>query len=264
MPIKITETLVVSLPLDTERRAHIGAHFPTVGIERHQFVDALNPQSEVVKHKYRSGGVKLWPNCFRCNRPSCACPNNIIIPHQVANWLSFMRAFSICTERPNEYFMICEDDVAFHHGARDILEDFCRSFEPKSDKVLVRMCQSGEVPFRDLTSVDYQLTDRVCMSNAAFILSGRMAELLVDKFGKIETTSDIWIHREIAADPSVHAVTIEPLLATDLSFNLDHAQFPSRIHPKGIDEEDKQRVQSHVKRVDDKETYAGLLESWKQ
>lgn len=260
--IQIRQTLVVSLREDLERRAHIMRHLPQLKLGPFSFVDAIDFKSQQVKDAYLGGRVKRFPTCFRCEKNTCRCENNVLIPQQVANWLSFRRVWEMCAQHPDEFFLICEDDVTFHENSSTILKAFCEKFVPSKTKVLIRMCASGQEPFQTLRGSDYELRDRVVMSNAAFVMNGRMACLLIDQFDLIETTSDIWIHRTMASREDVQAVTIEPLLATELSFNKNYARFISRIHPKGIDTEDEKRVFAHVKRANTPQEYEGLLRSW--
>jgi hypothetical protein len=100
------------------------------------------------------------------------------------------------------------------------------------------------------------------MSNAAYIVNGAMAQRLVRAVDTITHTSDVWLHRTMAAGDDVEAFTLEPLLATDLSYNKDHARFASRIHPKGIDPADCARMAAHRKRVDNDAEYAEVRASW--
>ncbi len=279
--IEIKETLVVSLAADERRRAHIQKHLTEFGLGKFSIIDATPADSDAVRDTYMSGKVANFPICFRCNRSiepgffidlmprfirkkyKCKCENNIIIPQQVANWLSFIEVWKYCAQFPDDYFMICEDDVAFHHNARQILDRFTQDFSPTRQNVLIRMCSSGERPFQNLPET-YELSDRPVMSNAAHILNGHMAALLLQQFKRIETTSDVWVHEVIAAREDVQAVTIEPLLATDLSFNKDFAQFASRIHPKGINAEDADKLRTHVRRVENRREYEKLFQKWTQ
>lgn len=261
--IHISQTLVVSLQRELARRAHITRHLPQHDVGPFTFVDALDTSSPEVAEMYREGRVKKFPACFRCGKHwSCRCKNNVLIPHQVANWFSFKKVWQICAEHPDSFFLVCEDDVAFHEGSSQTLKAFCKQFVPTRTKVLVRMCASGKEPFRRLENAHYELSDRVVMSNAAYILNGNLARTLIDQFDYIETTSDVWLHRIISARDDVQALTIEPLLATDLSYNPNHAQFPSCIHPKSIDTQDKVRASEHVKRVKNRQQYEQLLSSW--
>lgn len=260
--ISIDKTLVVSLAIDHERRRHIEDHFGDLGIHQFHFVDAVTAEDPMVKEAYDQGVVSTYPPCFRCGSASCDCFNNVLIPQQVANWLSFRKVWKTLPADPEKYFLICEDDVAFHHNAMPLLSQFLEEFEPAQEQVLIRMSQSGLEPYQTLNVNSLSTRWGPVMSNAAYILNGAMAARLLREPFRIAQTSDNWLHGEIGAKADVHAVTLDPLLATDLSYNEQFAQFRSRIHPKGIDEEDTGRQITHVKRVDSVEEYEKLRASW--
>lgn len=260
--ISIERTFVVSLVVDVERRRHIDAHFGELGIGPHEFVDAVTGDDPAVKDAYDQGVVAAYPPCFRCGEVSCDCFNNILIPQQVANWLSFRKIWKALPPDADKYFLICEDDVAFHNGAIRLLRQFLADFKPEHEQVLIRMSQSGLEPYQTLDVERLSTRWGPVMSNAAYILNGAMAARLLREPFKIAQTSDNWLHGEIGAKPDVHAVTLDPLLATDLSYNELFAQFRSRIHPKGIDTEDTARQSSHTKRVESVDEYEDLRTSW--
>ena len=259
----INQVLVVSLPDDTERREHVKHHFSDIGINNFQFVDGVNFKSDAVKQFYLSGRVTPFPNCFRCNKPQCECANNVIIPQQVANWLAFEKAWVKVTQNQG-LSLVCEDDVWFYPGAMRLLSQALSKIDTSTEKpLLIRLANSGldsEVCLKEVTNTT--LSNKVVMSNVAFIMNAAMASLLLNNFTKIETTSDIFIHSQMAHKSEVIAYTIEPLLATDLSYNKSYAKFISRIHPKGLNEEDTVRMNSHIKRVNSEDQYQSVLEKW--
>lgn len=260
--IDLRKIFVVTLAEDTARQAHIREHLPTLGLGDFEFVTAVHHRDDSVRYLYDQGKVTEYPGCFRCGKPECECVNNMIIPQQVANWLSFIKVWERCSAYPEAYFLICEDDVSFCHGAGPVLRSFLESFEANFQSTLIRMAASGRNPNNVIGDAVYRLSNRVVMSNAAYILNGRMAQLLLETFDRIETTSDIWLHRDVANRTDVNAATIEPLLATDLSFNQQFARFASRIHPKGIDASDQARMKNHTKRVASLEEYHRVRASW--
>jgi hypothetical protein len=106
------------------------------------------------------------------------------------------------------------------------------------------------------------LTDDVVMSNAAYVINQPMARLLLSHFLRIDTTSDVFVHRKAETWDGVRACTVKPLLATELSFNRDFAQFVSRIHPKGISGNDELRKQSHFQRAVNESDYRQQRNGW--
>jgi len=261
MPMRIADTHVVSLRGDVDRRRHIVEHFAAIGIERFSFWPAVRHDDPRVAAAFRDGTVSRWPPCFRCGRPACGCHNNVLIPPQVANWLSFVTLWRSLPDDPAALHLVCEDDVHFRDGALERIDAFLATYEPRSPKVLIRLAQSGEDP-GPVVDRPLERTTRVAMSNAAYLLSGSMAAFLARSFERIEHTSDVWLHAQVATAADVEAFTLEPLPATDLSYNRDFARFQSRIHPKGIDEPDRARQAAHRMRATTEADYAELLASW--
>jgi len=262
--IELDDVIVLSLPVDRARRDHIDRHFREIGMQGFRFFDAIPQSDPRVRAAYRDGRVAAFPPCFRCGRIGCAHHNNILIPPQVANCLSFRDIWASLPDDPDRFFLLCEDDVAFHTGALELLRGFLRGFVRHREQVLVRLSDSGLEPFRDLSGSRLQTTDEPIMSNSAYILNGALAARLARDSQRVTTTSDVWLHRDMAQDPDIQAVTLEPLLATDLSFNRDHARFVSRIHPKGIDPADRARMAQHVMRVETEADYEALLRAWSE
>jgi GR25 family glycosyltransferase involved in LPS biosynthesis len=260
--IELTGTLVVNLDDDVERRAHVAEHFRVVGVENFRFWPAVRHDDEAVAAMYGNGRVAAFPPCFRCGRADCNCSNNILLPQQVANWLSFLSLWRSLPDDPDRYYLVCEDDVAFHENALYVLTEFMRSFVADRHHVLVRMARSGEPPFLGLERAAPVVSHRAVMSNAAYMLNGSMAALLARSSDRITTTADIWVHRTMAALPTVQALTLEPLLATELSYNKEHARFVSRIHPKGIDDADLERQRAHKQRATSAAHYEQLVRQW--
>lgn len=257
----LPETIVLSLPDDVERRDHIHEHFEAVGIENYRFANAITADNDLVSLWYATDRVKSYPPCFRCGQPNCSCENNILIPAQVANCLSFAQIWASLPKEPSRLYMICEDDVLFFPGAVEKLKQFLNTFQSSSQPTLIRLSESG-LPTDQIVTEELRTTDQPLMSNAAYIINGAMAEYLTDRFKQIETTSDIWLHERIASQYDVQAISIEPCLATELSYNASHARFTSNIHPKGINQEDLERKSRHIKRADSPVAYERLRAQW--
>lgn len=257
----LPETIVLSLQIDTARQDHIRRHFEAIGIENYRFANALAADSDLVSFWYATDRVKSYPPCFRCGRVKCACENNILIPAQVANFLSFAQIWASLPKDPTRLHMICEDDVLFFPGAVEKLKEFLDTFQSNGKPTLIRLSESG-LPTDHIVTEEVKTTYQPVMSNPAYIINGAMAEYLTDRFKKIETTSDIWLHERIASQPDVQAMTINPCLATELSYNALHARFVSNIHPKGINEYDILKKAKHIKRTDNQIEYKSLRIQW--
>lgn len=260
---RIGQVLVVSLPEDKERRSHIQKHFAEIGIHDYSYVDGISFDSEAVKQFYLSGRVKAFPNCFRCNKPACECANNILIPQQVANWLAFKKTW-VKASIHDGLTLICEDDVLFYPSAMQWLSKALDKIDLNDDSpLLIRLSHSGMSDDVDLNSLsEINLSSKVVMSNVASVMNAQMAKLLLNNFNEITTTSDIFIHDWSAKLERVRAYTLEPLLATDLSFNKNFARFVSRIHPKGVNEQDQKRMDAHIKRVTSEKDYQQTVRNW--
>lgn len=252
----INSVLVLSLPFDVRRKEHIINHFRTQGITRYEFVDAISHYSPLVKEMYLSGRVKAYPSCFRCGLASCNCENNTIIQQQVANWLSFKKVWEQVASAEGPV-LVCEDDVLFYPGAIRLLNQWLENTSSANKfPELVRLAHSGLQTDVSLLSHEcLTQTDNEVMSNAAYILTPSLAKKMLALFDKIETTSDIWVHHFLPKLTQSMAVTLEPLIATELSFNKKYAKFPSNIHPKGIDERDEKRRLLHKKRFESEQSY---------
>ena len=257
----IKKVLVLSLPFDVRRRDHVIQHFATLGITQYEFVDAISHRSPLVRDMFLSGRVKTYPTCFRCNLDNCNCENNAIIPQQVANWLSFKKVWEQAANADGPV-LVCEDDVYFYPKGIGLLDKWLDNALVSGEEFpeLIRLAHSGMPTDVSLHSIEsLSASDNIVMSNAAHIITPKLAREMVTMFNRIETTSDIWVHRVVPKQAGIKAITLEPLIATELSFNKEYAKFPSNIHPKGIDEEDEKRKLEHRKRFTSSEGYNNWL-----
>ena len=259
---KSNNVIVLNLVDDVARRDHIKEHFKNIGIEKYIFFEATKSDSNYVKEYYETNMVHSYPPCFRCHKNTCNCENNILIPQQIANWISFIRIWESVSTKSG-YHLICEDDVSFHKNGLDLLEQKLQLLENTTQPTLIRLSQSGLEPNLSLDiNTALKITDRPVMSNAAYIINSEMAKYLVDTFEKVNMTSDVWLHGHVSKSNIVNAITLEPLIATELSYEKDYAVFASNIHPKGINKSDSLKMTNHSKRVDSIEQYNELLKSW--
>ena len=256
---KLADVLVVSLDADTERKQHVQQHFNECGLTDYRFIQAVPASSALVYAMYAKGRVKSFPECFRCFQPACECANNILIPQQVANWLSFKKVWEIVADAKGPV-LVCEDDVYFYKNGLNLLDNALDGLLDNNAPQLIRLGHSGLTTETDLSGhTKLDISNDVVMSNVAHIITPVMARLLLTKFDYIDTTSDIWLHNWVAKHQGVKAHTVKPLIATDLSFNKAFAQFRSQIHPKGIDADDEERARQHIKRVGSSSEYSSWL-----
>ncbi|MFT6910082.1 MAG: GR25 family glycosyltransferase involved in LPS biosynthesis, partial [Oleiphilaceae bacterium] len=173
----VEKTLVLSLIDDELRRTHIREHFKQNDITNYHFVDAIPYNSSLVKTTYKKGLVKNFPLCFRCAKAQCQCGNNIIIPQQVANWLSFKRIWEIVAESTGPV-LVCEDDVFFYAGGLNKLEPLLETLLANKSNfpILVRLGNSGLATDINLVhAANLELTSNVVMSNVAHVMTPRFA-----------------------------------------------------------------------------------------
>eukprot|EP00439_Symbiodinium_sp_Y106_P079249 s444_g17.t4 len=129
------EVLCISLPSCKSRRRHTEKELTCWGFPLPRFVEALGPNDEEVLRWFNSpslGGksenvscflslrVAKFPPCFRCGLVTdCCCANNDMLLEQVANWLSFRKAWTEIANSTKEWHLLVEDDVKFTHKAAE-------------------------------------------------------------------------------------------------------------------------------------------------
>lgn len=231
------EVLCVSMPSCSARRRHMEHELSRWGFPAPRFVEAFGPEDEEVLKWFNSPRVAKFPPCFRCGLVSeCCCANNDMLQEQIANWLSFRKAWAEIANSKKEWHLLVEDDLKFTHKAaecwnelvtRDLLIEF-------SGTPCVLRCgwQLG-VEYFDEDPAEL-LPDVVRMSNHCSLMNRSMAqELLLGSEDHISATSDVFTHEIVA--PNHNHLTMFPPISYDLSFAL---KVPSLIRPKGTREDD--------------------------
>lgn len=226
---------VVSLTQSLDRREHIKKHFSDISLDLYSFHDAILWDSSEVRQAYDQGLVKLYPDCFRCGELDCGnedC-NNVLIPQQVGNFLSHKQLWQQIAAR-QQLALVVEDDVVFETYASAVLTklkvhlDTHPEFSNPDQPLLLRFgwakCEehSPDMPF----SID----ENPRMSNPCYALNSSFARNLLANFKRIETTSDIFLHRKTHA--TGEAFTILPPIASELSWSTGKVE--SLIHPKQL------------------------------
>ena len=113
---------VINLKKSIDRREHIENEFKRVGIDKYEFFEATPHDSDEVKNLLKSGLVKQFPTCFRCNMNRCNCENNFLTPYQLGNWCSFIKLFNDILNNKYNFVLICEDDIVFSHQYKRIID----------------------------------------------------------------------------------------------------------------------------------------------
>lgn len=249
----IEHVFSISLARDINRKQHTIAEMSALGVRDFSFFPAINFDEKLVKDAFCSNLIKAPGLCFRCGKQSCGCPNNVLIPKQVANWLSFLSVLHVIALGQYSVAMVCEDDVKFTYYASDVFRAIHNRKEivdnlKSSVPTLVRLGYPGYSPDIHKINGEVNFSDNKAMSNSCFVCNASYAQYVINSIndvGVITHTSDVYFHSLCIAD-SVKSFTAQPPPAFDLSQSrLIH----SAIHPKAIDGLDIERDRSHVKRV---------------
>lgn len=227
--------VVVSLAACEERRAYIREHLPAMGIRDFDFFDATPADDPKVSRAYAEGRVATYPACFRCGGLDCGnddC-NNVLIPPQVATFITYLRLWSEIAQGPHARVLVLEDDVRLHPHTPRVLE------------WLAAQVDAGAVPFAAgrpaLLRLGWALSPEhdgsTCradatlrMSNPCHAITREYAWALLQRFDRIVHTADEYQHR-IAPQPG-EAWTVFPPIASELSWSA--GVFASTIHPKAV------------------------------
>ena len=226
---------VLGLPSSIDRRAHVKYSFAAIGLTRFRFVNAYAADSKEVAHAFESGLVKSYPDCFRCGKLRCEhddC-NNVLIAPQVANFLSYLELWRGIAKTPQRA-LVLEDDVVFHKHAVQTLGNLSHAiktgtltFKPETPRLL----RLGWALSKDhVDGGSFRIERTLRMSNPCHALTSAYARALLDRFVKINTTSDVFLH-SMAPQPE-EAVTVFPPIASEMSWSSGAAE--SLIHPKSI------------------------------
>lgn len=258
---------IISLPRSADRREYISNYFKEIGISNYEFFDATDHSDEAVAQYYNNGLVATYPPCFRCHQYTCGrddC-NNVLIPPQVATFITYLRLWKEMVESNTKTALIMEDDVRFVDYAADAANAVV------SDNILQKVRFVAEKPvllrFGWAWSGDHKPSPKLSvskgvikMSNPCHAITHSFAKLLLSRFRKIETTVDIYQHQIVGS--GVDNFTLFPPLAYELSWSV--GAFDSLIHPKSLRvsylekyhpaktahiESAKQALQNHIKHI---------------
>jgi GR25 family glycosyltransferase involved in LPS biosynthesis len=258
IPKLINKIYVINLKSCYDRKKHIEKEFKRLKINNYEIFEATDKDSLQVQEMMKTNFVKKFPPCFRCNKNKCGCSNNILIKPQIGNWCSFINVMNDIIK--NDYkglIMICEDDIKFTDDGMKILnkmitKDNLEKYNISFEKPILIRAGSG---FNKNHSLKHspKLIRKVTMSNPCFICNKYYAKSFIKNLKIIDTTSDIFIHRNILSlDKTIQSFTILPQPIYELSCG-EFKKFKSEIHPKGLDNKDKIKEKNHFKRVEYKD-----------
>jgi FkbM family methyltransferase len=244
----INKVYVINLKSCSDRKEHIKQLFNQVKINNYEIFEAIDKNSLQVQNMMKSDFVKKFPPCFRCNKNKCKCSNNVLINTQIGNWCSFINIMNdIIKNNYKGLIMICEDDIKFIDNGMEILNKMISTGNLKKYNVdfkkpiLIRTGSGFNLNHK--LKHKPKLIKKVIMSNPCFICNKYYAKSFIRNLKVIDTTSDIYIHKNILSlDKSIQAYTLLPQPIYELSWG-KNAKFISEIHPKG----------NHFKRIEYKE-----------
>jgi GR25 family glycosyltransferase involved in LPS biosynthesis len=227
----------LSLPSSTDRRQHIERHFRELGIEGYEFFDATGSDDPEVQALYAAGNVHQYPPCFRCGKLACGSDDcsNILIPEQVATFVSYLRLWRYILETACQTILVVEDDVIFTKYAAQVAEAVMRN--DLLNRIGLGSAQPTLLRLGWAFGPEHRLTERVGLkkdqarsSNPCHAINRAMAKLLVESFESVDTTADIYIHEQIATRCANY--TLHPPIASELSWSFGAVD--SLIHPKSV------------------------------
>jgi len=118
----IDNIYVVNLKSCKDRKEHIINEFKKVGINKYEFFEAIDKDSDEVINLMKTKFVMKYPPCFRCRKIKCNCNNNVLVKSQIGNWCSYIKIMKkIVDNNYKKLIMICEDDIKFTNRGKNIL-----------------------------------------------------------------------------------------------------------------------------------------------
>ena len=227
----------VSMEASVERREHMRVFAEKHLLANIEIVDAATPNSDDVKALYLENKVHTFPHCFRCNKLECGdnnC-NNTLIPVQVATFASYIRVLNKFLQSHLQYALFIEDDIKLSEHAEALCEQALSAYDNVFSELESE--HSSLIQFGWALGDEHKLAGPVDvsafmgkMSNPAFALNKAMAREILEKFEKVDTTVDIFIHRQCAK--ASNAKTFFPPLFYEMSWSTGEVE--STIHPKEI------------------------------
>lgn len=226
----------ISLPSAIDRRNNLNKVFKKNRITNAEQVIAYGPKDKIVEEAYESGRVKLWPPCFRCGQGECDCENNVLIPAQIANFLSHKLAWEKVAKSTSGFYLILEDDITTRWFAQKALKasviPLLKDWDSKP--LLLGLSRPKPKTKDNLLALrgKFSLIKQPIMSNYAYVMNPQMAQAVIDVFDNnpvpLNSTSDVFLHKNAIKDFDHYTLT--PPIIHDLSWAV--GKFASAIHPK--------------------------------
>jgi GR25 family glycosyltransferase involved in LPS biosynthesis len=235
-----------------------------------EIIEAITPNSQEVKSFYKNNYVKEFPPCFRCNLELCDHKNNVLIPRQVANFLSFKKVFQKISEshiNEKKLFLVLEDDFVLQKGYKKSFKSLENYITKKNliniDEPLLfrigshtRSIKRVNLKFKILGLSTFTYNN-YNMANPAFIVNKEYCKLFLNEFKLIDTTSDDYIHKILCKNFNVKNFSIEPFPISQLSYGSKQNVFKSDINVNTTNKED-------IEKVVNKKEYKDLKKIWSE
>lgn len=254
IPKLISKIYVINLERCIDRKKHIIQEFRRVNFNDYEIFEATDKDDVQVKNMMDTNYVKKFPPCFKCNKNRCKCTNNVLIKHQIGNWCSFINIMKdIIKNDYDNLIMICEDDIKFTKNGLYILNYVITKYRLGRYKIDLKkpvLIRAGsKIGNRHNLKHVPKLVKKIIMSNPCFICNKYFAESFIENLKIINTTSDLFIHRDILLlDKSIQSFTILPQPIYELSCG-KFKKFKSEIHPKNLNKNDRIREKNHIKKI---------------
>ncbi len=230
------KTYCISLADSDNRRKHIIKELSRHNIKKFQFIDAIDKNNEIVENAYRNSVVALFPPCFRCGKAICNCDNNVLIPTQVATFFSHMKTWEKIAEQENGLYLIIEDDIKFNPYYKYLkylinwkINSLFSKYLEKPFLLRLGWAHNEE---HTLQKIIFK-QNNVKMSNPMYAINPAMAKKLLENFQQIDTTVDIYIHKNIGT--KYNNFTLYPPLAYELSWSTGDMESLIRPRTKRIE-----------------------------
>ena len=228
---------VLNLKKSVDRKTHIENEFKRVGINenKYNFFEATPHDSDEVKTLMKSGFVKKFPNCFRCNNKRCNCENNFLTLYQIANWCSFINIFKDIIKNDYKFVLICEDDIVFSFQYERIINKLFSLTNFKKyniNKPLLIRLGTAFNPSNHNSRDEPIFLKNFATCNPCFAINKQMAEIYLHFLQKIDYPSDIYFHKLIPQNiKGIQYFTMYPYPVYELSFVKEKQKFESLVRP---------------------------------
>ena len=273
------EKICLTLKTTPERKKAAEAEFKKVNLSDVDFFYGCLPGDEIVKNAFREGKVHAFPSCWRCGEDKCGCENNILVPAQIACFMSYVKIFEHAANSDSYTFLIMEDDIEFESYCNEVGEqvfqrDKLEAMHFYSEfPCLLSLGQNyfgkGHIGTRHYNNNIRWADGDLSECNVMFAFNKPYAKLALRFLKKFTMTSDIYIHNFLGTR-CVHW-SLFPRLSHDKSWSLGTVK--STIHPKQVlvDNKnlpmkmrlaEKQRMVKHTKRVESEAQYNKYIQDY--